>query len=193
MADHPPHACTSSAKAAALVSRCVDDRVAGCRAERTSPHRIAPIPCICAVNALPLRGHGNCRCVFHRRRSAEEEMVKNFLMWPIALLIVGCADPFVGKWEGTEDSAVDLDVREAGDGYEGGGHVYYCDASACTLCRFDFDGTEVGDDRYELDVKFTGLCQDIGTMNGVDCDLTSDTRLECTFPDGPEIEYEKVD
>ena len=121
--------------------------------------------------------------------------MKNTSLLFLALVcIAGCADPFIGKWEATEDSTVDFNIREANGGYEGDGHVYFCVDVDCILCPFDLDATETGDARYEMDCRFTGQCDAAGNMKGIDCRLMNDDqRLECTFPGDVEIKYDKVE
>jgi hypothetical protein len=109
----------------------------------------------------------------------------------LALALAGCADPIVGRWEGKDDSTVDLDVQAADDGYRGDGHIYLCNDSDCFLCSFDFDAKDEGDGRLEIEGRFTGNCSEVGSFEGIECEVDGD-EMECEIPNGPTIEYEKV-
>lgn len=108
----------------------------------------------------------------------------------LAMLAIGCKDPYEGSWEGVEDSAVDLDVAVDGDSYAGDGHIYLCDDTTCYLCAFDFYGSEQGE-HIEVDGFFTGDCSSAGSFYGVEC-TANDDRMECDLGNGVEIKYERV-
>ncbi len=110
----------------------------------------------------------------------------------LALGLAGCADPVVGKWEGKDDSAVDLDVQSANGGdYDGDGHIYLCSDTDCYLCPFDFDANNRGGGRFEIDGHFTGDCSSAGSFDGIDCEVRGD-ELTCDIPGGPTIEYDRA-
>lgn len=110
-------------------------------------------------------------------------------------LLAGCGDgALVGTWEGSHDSSVDLEVEEASNGYEGEGHIHLCSGSDCFLCPFDFEAKESGDERWDLEGRFTGECSSQGELDGIECRLARDgEELRCDLPGGGTIDYEKQD
>lgn len=116
---------------------------------------------------------------------------KALLLAAVSVLAAGCGDPYEGRWEGVDDSNVDLDIRSQGDGYTGDGHIYLCTDTDCFLCSFDFDGVE-RNGRVEVDGFFTGDCSEAGAFEGIECSA-EDSRMYCDLGNGVEIEYERVD
>jgi hypothetical protein len=89
-------------------------------------------------------------------------------------LLAGCSDGLVGDWEssnevlclsGAEPVSFTVDDDLRGDGG-------YC------ACNFTFVADNRGDDRYRVDVTFSGACLN---MDGkYDCDLESNgERFDC--------------
>lgn len=109
----------------------------------------------------------------------------------LSLGLSACIDPVVGRWEGKEDRAVDLEIEAAKGGYEGEGHIYLC-GSKCILCPFDFEARKRGDDELKVEGRFTGVCSELGSFDGVECEVDGD-EMECQVPGGLLVEYEKVD
>jgi len=116
-----------------------------------------------------------------------------FLLVALAsVLLAGCGDDLVGTWEGKEDPKVDLDIEESDNGYKGEGHIYLCNDSGCTLCPFDFDAKESGDERWDIDGTFKDECSSAGEFDGVECKLASDgEELHCDIPNAGTFEYER--
>lgn len=121
-------------------------------------------------------------------------MMKWLMIASLTVTLLGCGDDaLVGKWEGTDDSDVDLDVQSGDSGFLGEGHIYLCWDDDCYLCPFDFEASERSDDEYDVEGEFTGDCRDAGAFEDVRCTLLSDTRLQCETPDGLDIDYDKVE
>ena len=105
----------------------------------------------------------------------------------IAVLVAtaGCADPVVGKWEASSETAcliggpdrVEFDIE--GD-LTGSGEVCGCD--------FELTVTNEGNDEYEAEVDYDGNCL-LGDVE-IDCELSSDgEELDC----GTSGEFERVE
>jgi hypothetical protein len=109
------------------------------------------------------------------------------------LALIGCGDPLSGEWEHVDSSDVDLEIEASDDGWEGEGHLWVCAGEDCWLCPIELEITEDGD-RYEVEGRFTHECSDIGSFDGVECELEGDDELECELPDGAgTLEYERAD
>ncbi len=111
--------------------------------------------------------------------------------------LVGCGDPLVGKWESKDDSDVDLDIEEVDGGYRGDGHINACveieGEYYCAICPIEFEAEESGDNEWEVSGEFTGECAELGSFDGIECELNdAGDELECRLPgNGGTIEYEK--
>ncbi len=121
--------------------------------------------------------------------------MKHPLLAAFGLLLLGCQDPLLGRWEADNEKVL-LVIEESSEAdYEGEGRVYLCpegSTDGCRLCTFAFEVTDRGGDVYEFEGDFVGKCKAFGEYDDFECNLV-EGDLECELPGGAEVQYERVE